>query len=174
LEPVEKALLQSKLPPSRRPFTAMPKCKTAPEIDCNRTEDGIFKNQKPNRLPCDPIHTNGRGVSMKIADYRKVPATAPLPGVTKRVLIGPDDGAQNFIMRVFDIAPGHTSPDHAHFWEHEIFVLSGKGVVRDTGGAEAPVGEGTTVFIPGGENHCLINRGEDPLRFICIIPTGAE
>ena len=111
---------------------------------------------------------------MKIVDYRKVPATAPLPGVTKRVVIGPDDGAQNFIMRVFEIAPGHTSPDHAHFWEHEIFILAGKGVVRDQDGTETPIGEGTAVFIPGGKNHCLINQGEDVLRFICIIPTGVE
>ena len=111
---------------------------------------------------------------MKIVDYRKVPATAPLPGVTKRVLIGPDEGAPNFIMRVFEIAPGHTSPDHTNFWEHEIFILAGKGVARDQDGKETPIGEGTAVFIPVGENHCLINQGGDVLRFICIIQTGVE
>jgi quercetin dioxygenase-like cupin family protein len=111
---------------------------------------------------------------MKIVDYRKVPATAPLPGVTKRVPIGPDDGAQNFIMRIFEIAPGHTSPDHAHPWEHEIFILAGKGVARDQDGKETPLGEGTAVFIPGGETHCLINQGGDALRFICLIPSGVE
>jgi quercetin dioxygenase-like cupin family protein len=111
---------------------------------------------------------------MKVVDYRNVPATALLPGITKRVPIGPDDGAPNFIMRVFEIEPGHSSPNHSHFWEHEVFVLAGNGVVRDQTGAETPISEGTTIFIPGGENHCLINRGEDVLRFICLIPTGAE
>jgi quercetin dioxygenase-like cupin family protein len=111
---------------------------------------------------------------MKVVDYRKVPATVPLPGVTKRVPIGPDDGAPNFIMRLFEIEPGHSSPNHAHLWEHEIFILAGYGVVRDQTGAETPVGEGAAIFIPGGENHCLINRGGDVLRFICLIPTGVE
>ena len=111
---------------------------------------------------------------MKIVDYRKVPATAPLPGVTKRVLIGPDDGAQNFIMRVFEIAPGHASPDHAHPWEHEIFILAGEGAARDKDGKETTVGEGSTLFLPAGEKHCLINKGKGVLRFICIIPTGVE
>jgi quercetin dioxygenase-like cupin family protein len=111
---------------------------------------------------------------MKIRDYRDIQATAPMPGVSKRVPIGPEEGAPNFIMRIFEISPGHTSPDHAHSWEHEIFVLAGQGFARDKNGKETLIGEGTTVFIPGGENHCLINRGTDDLRFICMIPTGAE
>ena len=64
--------------------------------------------------------------------------------------------------------------NHLPFWEHEVFILAGKGVVRDQNGTETPIGEGTTVFIPGGENHCLINQGGDVLRFICLIPTGVE
>lgn len=59
-------------------------------------------------------------------------------------------------------------------WEHEIFILAGKGVARDQDGKETPISEGTAVFIPGRENHCLINQGGDVLRFICLIPTGVE
>jgi quercetin dioxygenase-like cupin family protein len=111
---------------------------------------------------------------MKIGHYRDVPSTKPLPGVTKRVVIGPEDGAQNFILRVFEVEPGCKSPDHAHDWEHEIFILAGQGKARDREGKETPIAEGTALFIPGGENHCLINTGSDVLRFICVIPTGAE
>ena len=111
---------------------------------------------------------------MKIRHYSDCPATGPLPGVKKRVVIGPDEGAPNFIMRVFEVAPGQNSPDHVHPWEHEIFVLAGFGAVRDNLGKETAIGEGSTLFIPSGETHCLINRGEQALRFICIIPTGVE
>ncbi len=111
---------------------------------------------------------------MKIVDYRKVPATTPLPGVIKRVPIGQEDGAKNFIMRVFEVAPGHASPDHAHPWEHEIFILSGEGVARSQDGKETPIGEETALFIPAGEKHCLLNKGGVALRFICMIPAGVE
>jgi len=97
-----------------------------------------------------------------------------MPGVKKRVVIGPDEGAPNFIMRVFEVAPGLTSPDHAHPWEHEVFILDGEGAARDEDGKETPFGEGSTLFLPAGEKHCLINRGRDVLRFICIITTGVE
>jgi len=111
---------------------------------------------------------------MIIRHYRDVPAEKPMPGVTKRVVIGPDEGAQNFIMRIFEVEPGQTSPDHDHPWEHEIFILAGEGAVRDTSGKETPFTEGYTVFLPAGEKHCLINRGKGPLRFICMILTGVE
>jgi hypothetical protein len=35
---------------------------------------------------------------MKIRNYRNIPATTPMPGVSKRVPIGPEEGAPNFIM----------------------------------------------------------------------------
>jgi quercetin dioxygenase-like cupin family protein len=111
---------------------------------------------------------------MKIRHYRDVPATDPMPGVKKRVVIGPEEGAQNFIMRVFDVEPGLTSPDHTHPWEHEIFVLTGEGAVRDAKGTETPFREGYTLFLPADEKHCMINKGNDVLRFVCIIPTGVE
>ena len=111
---------------------------------------------------------------MKIRHYRDVPPTEPLPGVQKRVVIGPDEGAENFVTRVFEIAPGRTSPDHAHPWEHEIFILAGEGAARDRDGMETPIGEGSALFLPAGERHCLINNGNKILRFICIIPAGVE
>ena len=89
---------------------------------------------------------------MKIRHYGDVPATEPMPGVKKQVVIGPDEGAPNFIMRVFEVATGLTSPDHAHPWEHEIFILAGEGAARDKDGKETPFGEGSTLFSPPGKN----------------------
>ena len=44
-----------------------------------------------------------------------------------RVLIGPDDGADNFHMRRFRVLAKGYTPHHQHDWEHEVFVLAGQG-----------------------------------------------
>ncbi len=50
-------------------------------------------------------------------------------GVTGRVVIGKDDGAANFCMRIFTLAPGGYTPRHSHDWEHEILIHEGHGQV---------------------------------------------
>lgn len=92
-------------------------------------------------------------------------------GVAGRVLIGKADGAENFCMRIFEVAPDGFSPRHAHEWEHEIFVHSGKGEVFN-GSAWEPVTAGTAVFIPGNQEHQLKNTGDTPLAFVCLVPSG--
>ncbi|OGO06107.1 MAG: hypothetical protein A2Z76_00555 [Chloroflexi bacterium RBG_13_56_8b] len=106
---------------------------------------------------------------MKIAKYADTKPTRELPGVLKREVITARDGAPNFCMRVFEVEPGSATPEHAHPWEHEAFILSGRGVVRG-GQGETDIGEGSVVFIAPGEQHCFINTGKQVLRFICLIP----
>ncbi|TFG37193.1 MAG: cupin domain-containing protein [Syntrophobacterales bacterium] len=111
---------------------------------------------------------------MIIRNYEDVEAQEMMEGVRKRVVIGENEGAPNFIMRIFELDPGASSPFHTHSWEHEIFVLKGSAAVRDAADEETPIGEGDTVLIPPEEKHCLTNRGDDTFRFICLIPKGAE
>lgn len=106
---------------------------------------------------------------VRIRDFRDVEAVPALEGVTMRVVIGPEDGAPHFNMRVFEVQPGHASPLHSHPWEHEVFVLSGQGLVKTEKG-EVPIGHGSTVFVPGGELHQFRNIGHQLLRFICLVP----
>lgn len=106
---------------------------------------------------------------IKVRDFRDVEAEPALEGVTMRVVIGPDEGAPFFNMRVFEVQPSHATPYHSHWWEHEVFVLSGQGVVRTEQG-ETAIGHGRTVFVPGGEMHQFRSTGADALRFICLIP----
>jgi quercetin dioxygenase-like cupin family protein len=86
-----------------------------------------------------------------------------------RVAIGPDEGAPFFNLRVFEVEPGHATPHHSHWWEHEVFVLSGKGIVRTDEG-DVALEHGSTVFVPGGEWHQFVNQGDEVLRFICVVP----
>lgn len=89
---------------------------------------------------------------------------------TVRWVIAKEDGANNFFMRVFEIAPGGCTPLHHHPWEHEVFVFRGRGcVVRD--GKEVPIAEGHVVFIPPEEEHQFKNAFNETLKFICIVPS---
>jgi len=106
---------------------------------------------------------------VKVCNYLDVELIQELPGVIKREVITADDGAPNFCMRVFEVEPGSSTPHHSHQWEHEVFILSGRGVAVGEQG-ETQIAKDTVVFIPPDEKHCFINKGNEPLRFICVIP----
>ncbi len=106
---------------------------------------------------------------MKIRNYRQVPGINAAPGVMMRVVAGPSEGAPTFVMRVFEIQPGSATPFHAHPWEHEIFILAGKGVVR-SGGKETALAEGDAVTVLPNEQHSFLNSGKDVFRMICCVP----
>ncbi len=90
-------------------------------------------------------------------------------GVTIRVLMGDNVGAPNFVMRRFEIAPGGCTPFHAHPWEHEVYVLGGRGKAHRKGGEEA-IGPGSFVYVPPDEEHNFSSTGDEPLSFLCVIP----
>lgn len=91
--------------------------------------------------------------------------------VTGRVVIGKDDGATHFAMRVFEIGEGGHTPRHSHAWEHEMFYHSGQGEVL-CDGTTVPVQAGSVAFIPPGAEHQVRNTGAQPLVFVCLIPAG--
>jgi len=112
---------------------------------------------------------------MKIINYTQAPGqtfqSESVKGVTGRVVIGKDDGAANFCMRVFTLASGGYTPRHSHAWEHEVFIHAGQGQMLRQGewiGVEA----GSVCFIPGGEDHQFRNTGENEFTFVCLIPSG--
>ena len=90
-------------------------------------------------------------------------------GITKRVMIGPDDGAPNFTMRVFDVEPGGHTLHHSHVSEHEVYVIGGRGTVVE-GDQEHPIEAGSFVFVPPHEVHQFRAAKDEPLRFICTVP----
>ncbi len=110
---------------------------------------------------------------MKIKQYGDVKATLfdsdIAKGVAARVVIGKADGAENFCMRVFEVAPGGNTPKHAHDWEHEMFIHAGEGQIYGNGQWNA-VKPGKVVFIPGHEEHQIKNTGRETLVIACLIP----
>jgi quercetin dioxygenase-like cupin family protein len=92
----------------------------------------------------------------------------PAVGTSIQVLIpeGP-----NFVMRLFTVKPGGSTPLHSHPWEHEVYIISGRGQVK--GGCEADLAAGDAVYVASGDTHNFANTGEDDLRFICVVPKRA-
>ena len=77
--------------------------------------------------------------------------------------------AKNFIMRRFIMDVNGKTPLHKHNYEHEIFVLSGKGMVRN-GVKEYPISKNSVVFLAANEFHQFLNRGKVSLILLCMIP----
>ena len=109
---------------------------------------------------------------MNIFSYTEVPVQKAEEGaknIIVRWLITKDMGAENFAMRLFDMGVGGNSPYHQHDWEHEVFILEGEGVVKSEKG-DIPFRPGTVVFIPPNEYHQFRNTGDNPVKFLCLIP----
>lgn len=90
--------------------------------------------------------------------------------VKKRVLIGKEQNAPNFIMRHFTVQKGGYSPHHEHKHEHEVFILSGRGMVKDEKGA-VEVKAGDFIYVPPDQKHQFQNPHEESFEFLCLIPS---
>jgi len=110
-------------------------------------------------------------MKIKVAD--DVPAKpVEMPGAEGcqiRLLIHNAEGAENFHMRQFTVAPGGHTPWHTHEWEHELYVLAGSGVVVTADG-EVPLSPGQCVYVEPGEQHQFRNTGDGEMKFLCLVP----
>lgn len=93
-------------------------------------------------------------------------------GVTMKLMLGREQGAPNFAMRLFEVEPGGHTPRHQHNYEHEVMVLEGAGqVLGNRGGSSIrPIAAGDAVLIPANEEHQFRNPGDRPLKFLCLVP----
>jgi quercetin dioxygenase-like cupin family protein len=110
---------------------------------------------------------------MLVRNYKQIDPVPYAQGVEKRVVIGPRQGAPTFVMRVFDLPPGASTPYHTHDWEHEVLVLSGAGLAVSESG-ETPIGPDDAIYVPPDEKHCFKNAGQDTFRFVCVVPLRGE
>lgn len=110
---------------------------------------------------------------MKIKKEEQIPETIPeeegIKEVKRKILIGPEDGSDNIIMRYFKVLSGGNTPFHEHDFEHVVRIEKGKGVVVNAAREETPVSPGQSIFIPGSEKHQFKNPYDEPLEFICTI-----
>ena len=113
---------------------------------------------------------------MKVTHFQDVPQQ-PVDmegtrGCQVRWLVGEPEGAPTFAMRQFEVAPGGFTPHHSHPYEHEVYVLEGRGEVMD-GGTPRPLWPGAVVYVAPNDVHQFRNTGDQPLKFLCLVPNSA-
>jgi quercetin dioxygenase-like cupin family protein len=106
---------------------------------------------------------------MLAKNVTEVPLEDVQPGIGIRWLLAKPEGAPNFAMRVIEIEPGVVFEPHHHPYEHEIYVLSGQGVVTGPD-QELEMEPDTTLLVMPDEVHGYRNTGDETLKFICVIP----
>jgi quercetin dioxygenase-like cupin family protein len=74
----------------------------------------------------------------------------------------------NFVLRVSTVESGGHTPKHTHPFEHEVYVLSGNGQVEGEQALDLVAGD--AVYVPPNELHRFVNTGDQPFRFICVVP----
>lgn len=91
---------------------------------------------------------------------------------TVRWLLGEPEGAPNFEMRYFSLTGDIATEWHSHEWEHQVFVVMGKGIFKSESG-EVQLLPGSAVLVAPGEKHHFICPGEQ-FDFICVVPKGTR
>ena len=83
---------------------------------------------------------------------------------------GKKDEMPHFAMRKFIIEPGGQIGIHSHPEEHEIFILTGTGLVYNGTGQEFNISPNDALYVSPHEAHGYKNTGSINLEFLCIIP----
>lgn len=105
-----------------------------------------------------------------VKNIEAINVTAPgAISVIKQNLVGPAQGWQGWVMRIFTLAAGGHSPRHSHPWPHINYIVSGQGTLY-LDGREYEMEQGFVAYIPGGKEHQFLNRGQKDFSFICIVP----
>ncbi len=89
-----------------------------------------------------------------------------------QVLVGPAQGASNFVLRRFIMEKGGGMPLHTNAVEHEQYVLRGRAKIR-IGERVHDVAPDTTLYIPAGVPHSY-EVVEGPFEFLCVVPNRSD
>ncbi|MCL6612049.1 MAG: cupin domain-containing protein [Peptococcaceae bacterium] len=110
---------------------------------------------------------------MFVSNVRKIQSVElKMPGIRnafKQSLIGPREGWEGWVMRLFTLKDEGCSPRHSHPWPHINYVVSGRGTLY-LGGEEYELEAGSVAYVPSGAEHQFLGKGGEDFVFICIVP----
>ncbi len=107
-------------------------------------------------------------------DIEKTELHAPsLKHASKQVLVGAEQGWDDYVMRMFTLGKDGFTPRHDHGWQHIIYVVEGEGKLY-LDGKDYPLTPGSVAYVPGESEHQLKNTGDNDFVFICIVPSHGD
>ena len=91
---------------------------------------------------------------------------------TIKRLIDTTDGADRFVLSLFELSPNGSTPPHYHEWEHEIFILQGTmQLVLPHEKRTVNLQAGDVIFIPRNEPHGFTTGPDETCQFLVVAPT---
>lgn len=105
---------------------------------------------------------------MHVTSYARIEAFTTLDGSEIREWAGPVSApARNQSLAEATIPPGGATVAHYHRVTEELYlVTAGSGRLR-IGDEEREVAVGDCALIPPGQEHKIVNTGDEPLRIVC-------
>ncbi|WP_243367917.1 methyltransferase domain-containing protein [Fundidesulfovibrio soli] len=92
-------------------------------------------------------------------------------GMSMRWLTRDDlERSPRFCTRLVTLAPGGRTPERETPWEHQLHILSGKGLLVERT-RETELAPGATVLVREGLGFRVENAGDEPLSYLDIIPS---
>ena len=115
------------------------------------------------------IHTyTGDGTNLQWDGLEAILYPQPeLNGITKFLLVGKADQAQNFEIRLFEFVPGAKSDHVRHDKEYGFYILEGQAKFQ-VNGEEFRLSARDVAYISKDELLQISNTGDQSLRFICV------
>ncbi|MEO8037234.1 MAG: cupin domain-containing protein [Betaproteobacteria bacterium] len=101
---------------------------------------------------------------MRVIDNTRLPLSS-LPGIVHTTLAGSVDGLAHLSVWRQTIAPGAGTPPHRHACEEVVVVESGTGELLVAGQTQG-FGPDSTLVIPGGVDHQILNTGTEPMHLV--------
>ncbi|MGA2791107.1 MAG: cupin domain-containing protein [Candidatus Bathyarchaeia archaeon] len=85
-------------------------------------------------------------------------------------LIDERHGSDRFSLRLYTLEKGGHTPLDEHVHEHHVYVLSGRGLLRQSKETRPlrALKQGDTIFIPSMAVHQFSNESDEPFVFLCV------
>ena len=91
--------------------------------------------------------------------------------VKVQYLIDERHGSNRFSLRLYTVPKGGHTPLEQHKYEHQVYVLSGCGLMMETEQNQPipkELREGDAIFVPSNAIHQFLNEHDEPFVFLCV------